>query len=1610
MLSHINPKVLVVLSFCFFAFTLKAQWQKSNTFLTTDINAAQFVTDNTVYRIGYDNFYISNDYGNQWSSINSLASNFIGYDMSFIDSTNGVITGIEGSYTSVIKVTHDGGYTWTTNYSYAPTSFNPIRRIRMFDANFVYALAENKYLLKSNNGGTNWQVQHTFSNSIFDVFFSSPQTGYASTDSFIFKTIDGGNSWNKIYTNDLQNTCIYFLNDTTGVIGSAYKTLKTIDGGVTWTAANCSNMIPTSIHFTSIDTGYITGQYTSNFVMKTVNGGLLWEKQLLPNSSGTINDIHFRKNRGVVCGNGGRVFYTFNGGGCPIPNVSFTYTAPICDTVVYLQNTSSSPNLTYVWKFNQQAFSTGSNASYKNMYVSPASSNNIILIGKSSCGADTIGTSINTPVSPFYPKIELGSALNTKVCYLNSGYITLSNLKSSNKYFFYLNGNVFDSIVNTNVASITKYFQLPYDSTRFVVKLKKANGCMPEDSLVAYMRIVNLDFSNNLILDTNMCVGLDTLDVTINNSVPNVSYFTQYQYNPPNGSIWYTISDTIKGTGGTIHILSKGYSSIKIVSTDSICSSQKYANIVFRDTVLNFIPDKNCGILSDTFYITNKSTADSYHWISDAFATFISDTSTNPKLLFNNTGVKPISITASSIQNCNYATKTKYVTVGVDAPDDSVGTACIDSSIIKVNNYSKVLDLAIDRFGNKYSVGYKYSNYSVYQGGSGFITKSDRYGKVIYTKVFNNIPSCSGSTGNYSSSFITAVTTDNSGNVYFAGNIFGKNCFQFDTSTFQVNSSSPLRKSFLFKLDSLGSTRWMVYNPNSTWGGFISDVEYYNDSTLLFFGDGDFKFKDTTIYNGGLFQISTNGFFKKSFALVGYPMGTTQLDGTYSWNTFNEFATFPKIKVTNKRTINLIGQFRDSLKISYNWPQTISNTIKAKLKGEFSVNNVKIDLAGFTLTDFRCLFSLNPYSVKDIFTNQLISPDLFDIDDNNNFYCAINTDQVFFKDTIIPNNVLSNVSLMARYSIFKLDSLGNTLWCNRYIEPLLLNPSVFTPVLTGIRCSHTNQDIYLAGKFVRELGLISTNNSPLIFKSPKVYQSFLACSNNDGNFKWAKKIIDTCNYNNTGGIRTTCRGNIYVVHVTQTTPTFTNSIFEYNENGDCNVNTACALDTIWASVSIQLLNAQGCSKKNALFKASTLNGGNNPLFQWYVNGVLTGSNKDTITIANAQDGDSIQCLLISNDLNVLNKPTISNNIIIRYNPIYQSVNKVICKGQSFLFNGKLLDQLGTYIDTVSSINGCDSIITLHLSVNNPSTVTLNQTLCSGNSYTFNGKTLSTPGTYIDTLISTNGCDSIITLHLSFTNTASTSFIISICSGSSYLFNGIHIKATGTYTDTFSSINGCDSIVTLHLDVLPKSSDSIDYTICEGDNFTFNGKSLNQAGVYLDSLVNINGCDSIVYLNLSIHPKPNPVIQLVGEDSLSCSTPFTIYQWLKNGIPLQDVTNQNILATSNGTYSVIVTDSNGCSDTSNALNLLHVSVRETTKAQFVNVYPNPFNYEISINSDLADVFQFKLSDITGRLITENHFKFQHRIDTKTLSSGIYYLHIFDMNRKDILIIKLVKEQN
>jgi hypothetical protein len=91
--------------------------------------------------------------------------------------------------------------------------------------------------------------------------------------------------------------------------------------------------------------------------------------------------------------------------------------------------------------------------------------------------------------------------------------------------------------------------------------------------------------------------------------------------------------------------------------------------------------------------------------------------------------------------------------------------------------------------------------------------------------------------------------------------------------------------------------------------------------------------------------------------------------------------------------------------------------------------------------------------------------------------------------------------------------------------------------------------------------------------------------------------------------------------------------------------------------------------------------------------------------------------------------------------------------------------------------------------------------------------------------------------------------IDICQGDSIFLEGSFQINTGSYYDTLLNINSCDSVVNTNL-TIGQNTSSYD-TLSVGASIVWNGMPLNVSGDYSVTLINSVGCDSIVNLNLTV---------------------------------------------------------------------------------------------------------------------------------------------------------------
>ena len=228
----------------------------------------------------------------------------------------------------------------------------------------------------------------------------------------------------------------------------------------------------------------------------------------------------------------------------------------------------------------------------------------------------------------------------------------------------------------------------------------------------------------------------------------------------------------------------------------------------------------------------------------------------------------------------------------------------------------------------------------------------------------------------------------------------------------------------------------------------------------------------------------------------------------------------------------------------------------------------------------------------------------------------------------------------------------------------------------------------------------------------------------------------------------------------------------------------------------------------------------------------------------------------------------------------------------------------TYNITGGASNGCDSLVTLNLTINNAINSTDIQSACEpftwidGNTYTSSNNT----ATFTILGGSASGCDSIVTLNLTIFNNSSSTDTQIACDSYTWIDGETYTSSNNTATHTIPNAEGCDSVITLNLILYESFETILDSVICDSElPFEWYGIEFNEAGVdSLDELFSVNGCDSTVFLNLfveslSLFPTEIEIIESSGalpDDGIICvgdsaalnvdSIPGGNYEWSNGG--------------------------------------------------------------------------------------------------------------------------------
>jgi hypothetical protein len=129
---------------------------------------------------------------------------------------------------------------------------------------------------------------------------------------------------------------------------------------------------------------------------------------------------------------------------------------------------------------------------------------------------------------------------------------------------------------------------------------------------------------------------------------------------------------------------------------------------------------------------------------------------------------------------------------------------------------------------------------------------------------------------------------------------------------------------------------------------------------------------------------------------------------------------------------------------------------------------------------------------------------------------------------------------------------------------------------------------------------------------------------------------------------------------------------------------------------------------------------------------------------------------------------------------------------------------------------------------------------------------TTSGTYYDTLLTKQGCDSAMKIILTIRKSTASKMVVRACTNFLSPSKKTTYTKSGIYQDYLFNAAGCDSVITIELRVGPDSTFSKE-TRCDVFQMPVSKREVRKSGIYIDTLQNENACDSIIVLVLTITP-------------------------------------------------------------------------------------------------------------------------------------------------------------
>jgi Secretion system C-terminal sorting domain/GEVED domain len=237
--------------------------------------------------------------------------------------------------------------------------------------------------------------------------------------------------------------------------------------------------------------------------------------------------------------------------------------------------------------------------------------------------------------------------------------------------------------------------------------------------------------------------------------------------------------------------------------------------------------------------------------------------------------------------------------------------------------------------------------------------------------------------------------------------------------------------------------------------------------------------------------------------------------------------------------------------------------------------------------------------------------------------------------------------------------------------------------------------------------------------------------------------------------------------------------------------------------------------------------------------------------------------------------------------------------------------------------------------------------------------------------------------------------------------------TASYNVVATGFNNCTNSdqVTVTVLALPDVNAGTDQTICSGESVTLNGEGAvsyqwnggaangvafapSTTATYTVTGTGLNGCENTDQMTVVVNATPVALISVVNDVTLAATPAGMNYQWINcaSGTDVPNGSTANFTAIENGSYAVIVTSAQGCSDQSDCEVIDAVGLDQIAAIE-MSVNPNPTVGELTINMPAELTAQAQVFDAQGKLVLDaSSVSNGSVLNLQNMTTGVYMVRI------------------